>query len=64
MDKFVLVLNRLSARFCFEFVLALNRLFVTFARTSEPLVCLLGPSEGLRYPHQFSEVVKGSTKGS
>ena len=28
-----------------KFVLALDRLCVTFARTSEPLVCLLGPSE-------------------
>ena len=33
-----------------KFVLALDRLCVTFARTSEPLVCLLGPSETHFFP--------------
>ena len=33
-----------------KFVLALDRLFVTFAHTSEPLVCLLGPSETHFFP--------------
>ncbi len=34
----------------YKFVHALDRLFVTFARTSEPLVCLLGPSETHFFP--------------
>jgi hypothetical protein len=39
-----------TARFAsHKFVLALDQLFVTFAHMSEPLVCLLGPSETLSY---------------